>query len=193
MHHLQVAKVLLEAGMGEAARSEARLAVKLDPNSALAERTLADILKHDLVGRNMRAGSDMGGAADAYRAAIKLDPDDHTAQGESGHSAGVRLRRAALRRPVEHEGGHRRVSRSWARTSWRIWAFRTIWPSLCFMAAICRSAIKAAQALNPAAQGADCGQRGHDAGQQSRPGRGQQALHRRRLPTKRPRAPPARC
>ena len=82
VHHLQVADVLLEAGMGEAARGEARLAVKLDPTSALAERTLADILKHDLVGRNLRAGSDLAGAAEAYRAAIKLDPDDHSAQGD---------------------------------------------------------------------------------------------------------------
>jgi cytochrome c-type biogenesis protein CcmH/NrfG len=82
VHHLQVANVLLEAGMGEAARDEARLAVKLDPTSAVAERTLADILKHDLVGRNLRAGSDLAGAADAYRAAIKLDPDDHSAQGD---------------------------------------------------------------------------------------------------------------
>jgi tetratricopeptide (TPR) repeat protein/transglutaminase-like putative cysteine protease len=82
VHHLQVANVLLEAGMGEAARDEARLAVKLDPTSALAERTLADILKHDLVGRNLRAGSDLAGAAEAYRAAIKLDPDDHSAQGD---------------------------------------------------------------------------------------------------------------
>jgi tetratricopeptide (TPR) repeat protein len=82
VHHLQVAKVLLEAGMGESARSEARLAVKLDPNSALAEKTLAEILKHDLVGRNLRAGSDLDGAAEAYRAAIRLDPDDHAAQGD---------------------------------------------------------------------------------------------------------------
>ena len=82
VHHLQVANVLLEAEMGEAARDEARLAVKLDPTSALAERTLAEILKHDLVGRNLRAGSDLAGAADAYRAAIKLDPDEHTAQGD---------------------------------------------------------------------------------------------------------------
>jgi len=82
VHHLQVANVLLEAGMGEAARDEARQAVKLDPTSAVAERTLAEILKHDLVGRNLRAGSDMAGAADAYRSAIKLDPDDHSAQGD---------------------------------------------------------------------------------------------------------------
>ena len=82
VHHLQVAKVLMEAGMGEAARAEARLAVKLEPTSAVAEKILAQILKHDLVGRNMRPGSDMEGAADAYRASIKLDPDDHSAQSD---------------------------------------------------------------------------------------------------------------
>jgi transglutaminase-like putative cysteine protease/Flp pilus assembly protein TadD len=82
VHHLQVAKVLLEAGMGESARSEARLAVKLEPNSALAEKTLAQILKHDLVGRNLRPGSDFAGAAEAYRAAARLDPDDHRTQGD---------------------------------------------------------------------------------------------------------------
>lgn len=81
VHHLQMANVLLDAGMGEAARAEARQAVKLDPTSALAERNLAYILKHDLVGREMRPGSDWAGAAEAYRAAIKLDPDDHSAQG----------------------------------------------------------------------------------------------------------------
>lgn len=76
VHHLQVARVLLDAGMGEAARSEARQAVKLEPDSALAEKTLAQVLKQDLVGRGLRAGSDWSGAAAAYRAAIKLDPDD---------------------------------------------------------------------------------------------------------------------
>jgi tetratricopeptide (TPR) repeat protein/transglutaminase-like putative cysteine protease len=81
VHHLQAARVLMQAGLGEAARAEARAAVKLDPTSALAERTLADILKHDLVGRELRPGTDWAGAAEAYRAATKLDPDDHTAQG----------------------------------------------------------------------------------------------------------------
>ncbi len=81
VHHLQVARVLLQAGMGEAARAEAREAVELDPSSALAERTLADILKHDLVGRDLRPGTDWAGAAMAYRESEKLDPDDHTAQG----------------------------------------------------------------------------------------------------------------
>jgi len=82
VHHLQVAKVLLEAGMGEAARAEAREGVKLEPASALGEKILAQILKFDLVGRSMRAGSDLTGAAEAYRASIKLDPDDHSTQGD---------------------------------------------------------------------------------------------------------------
>ncbi len=76
LHHLQLSKTLLEAGMGEAARDEVRLAVELEPNSALAEKTLAEILEYDLVGRKFRPGSDYAGAEDAYRAAIKLDPED---------------------------------------------------------------------------------------------------------------------
>ena len=109
VRHLQMADVLLQAGMGEAARSEARLAVKLDPSSALAERALADVLKHDLVGRNLRPGSDWTGAAEAYRAAIKLDPDDHTAQANLAILARVRSGGAALQRPVEDEGGDRGI------------------------------------------------------------------------------------
>jgi tetratricopeptide (TPR) repeat protein len=82
VHHLQVANVLLEAGMGGAARDEARLAVKLEPTSALAQKTLGQILKHDLVGRSMRPGSDLPGAAAAFRAAAKLDPDDNSTLGD---------------------------------------------------------------------------------------------------------------
>ncbi len=82
VHHLQVANVLLDAGMGGAAREEARLAVKLEPTSALAQKTLAQVLKHDLVGRSMRPGSDLAGAVAAFRAAAKLDPEDNTTLGD---------------------------------------------------------------------------------------------------------------
>jgi transglutaminase-like putative cysteine protease/tetratricopeptide (TPR) repeat protein len=78
VHHLQLAQAFLTAGLGEPARSEARAAVKLEPTSALAEKTLADILEYDSVGRRLRAGSDYAGAEAAYRAAISLDPDDKT-------------------------------------------------------------------------------------------------------------------
>jgi transglutaminase-like putative cysteine protease/Flp pilus assembly protein TadD len=76
VHHLQRAKVLLAAAMGQAARDEAQAAVKLEPGSALAQKTLAEILEYDLVGRQFRRGSDYVGAEAAFRAAKKLDPED---------------------------------------------------------------------------------------------------------------------
>ena len=81
VHHLQMAEALLAAGMGEGARKEAQLAVTLEPNSALAQKTLADILEYDLVGRKLRPGSDYAGAAAALRAAARLDPDDKAIAG----------------------------------------------------------------------------------------------------------------
>lgn len=74
--HLRLAQTLLGAGLGETARAEAKTAVKLDPTSALAEKTLAGILEHDIVGRDFRRGSDWAGAETAFRAAIKLDRKD---------------------------------------------------------------------------------------------------------------------
>ena len=76
VHHLQVAATLLAGGMGEGARAEARKAVSLEPGSALAQKTLAEILEFDLVGRKFRPGSDYSGAEAAYREAVRLDPDD---------------------------------------------------------------------------------------------------------------------
>lgn len=76
VHHLQLAQAFLTAGLGDPARSEARAAVKLEPASALAEKTLADILEYDSVGRKFRPGSDYAGAEAAFRAALELDPDD---------------------------------------------------------------------------------------------------------------------
>jgi transglutaminase-like putative cysteine protease/tetratricopeptide (TPR) repeat protein len=74
--HLRLAKALLAAGLVEGARGEAQTATKLDPSSALAQKTLAEILEYDLVGRKFRLGSDYAGAAAAFRAAEKLDPED---------------------------------------------------------------------------------------------------------------------
>ena len=74
--HLRLAKALLAAGLAEGGRAEAQKATKLDPNSALAQETLAEILEYDLVGRKFRPGSDYAGAAAALRTAEKLDPED---------------------------------------------------------------------------------------------------------------------
>lgn len=76
VHHMRRAKALLAGGMGQAAREEAREAVKLEPDSAPAEKVLANILEYDLVGRQYRHGSDYAGAEAAFRAVEKLDPDD---------------------------------------------------------------------------------------------------------------------
>lgn len=81
VHHLQRAKLLLAAGMGQGARDEAQAAVKLEPNSALAQKTLAEILEYDLVGRQYRRGSDYAGAEAAFRAAKKLDAEDREVVG----------------------------------------------------------------------------------------------------------------
>jgi transglutaminase-like putative cysteine protease len=79
VHHLQLADMLLSFGLGEAARTEAQAAVRLEPNSALAQKKLAYVLEHDLVGRQFRPGSDFEGAEAAFRTAEKLDPaDDET-------------------------------------------------------------------------------------------------------------------
>ena len=76
VHHLQLGQALLDAGMGQAARDEANLAVMLEPKSPLAYKTLALILESDLVGRKFRRGSDFIGAQNAFREAKKLDPED---------------------------------------------------------------------------------------------------------------------
>lgn len=82
VHHLQKAVALLQAGLGGAARAEALSAAKLEPASALAQKTLAQILESDLVGRKMARGADFAGATAALRAAKKLDPDDHEISGD---------------------------------------------------------------------------------------------------------------
>jgi transglutaminase-like putative cysteine protease/tetratricopeptide (TPR) repeat protein len=75
-HHRRFSELLLSAGLGEAARQEARRAVELAPKSALAHLALASALTHDLLGRPFRPGIDWSGAAESYRKALELDPTD---------------------------------------------------------------------------------------------------------------------
>lgn len=76
IHHTQLANAYLVAGLGDEARQEAQLAVKLDPTSARAYKTLGWVLQHDLIGRQLQKGFDLTGSVAAYRKAKQLDPDD---------------------------------------------------------------------------------------------------------------------
>jgi len=50
MHHVRLARTLLQAGLGELAHEEARRAVQLAPKSAEAWAQLGELLSHDLRG-----------------------------------------------------------------------------------------------------------------------------------------------
>jgi tetratricopeptide (TPR) repeat protein len=76
IHAIQTANALLQAGLGEAARQEARRATTLDPESARAYRTLGWVLQHDELGRRFGKGFDRPGAIEAYKKSIALDPSD---------------------------------------------------------------------------------------------------------------------
>ncbi|HSS38442.1 MAG TPA: transglutaminase domain-containing protein, partial [Polyangia bacterium] len=80
LHACQIARAYLEAGLGAAAREEARRAVTLDPKSSRAQRTLGWVLESNLVGRRLKPGSDPKGAEAAYRKALAVDPDDQVAR-----------------------------------------------------------------------------------------------------------------
>jgi transglutaminase-like putative cysteine protease len=71
----RLARALLAGGLGEAARQEAERAIRLEPRSATAQRTLGWVLQHDVLGRRFGAGFDRAGAIAAYRRAKDLDPD----------------------------------------------------------------------------------------------------------------------
>ena len=178
VHHLQLAKVLLQVGMGEAARAEARLAVKLEPNSALAEKTLADILEYDLVGRQMRPGSDFTGAEEAYRAASRLDPDDKTAQADLAilleyDPAGLRY--SLKSKMKESAAEYQKLGQDKLK---ELGIPNNLAYAL-FYAGDPEEAIKAAQALNPQPTALIAASEAVLHGKQSRAGRGQQALKRR--------------
>ncbi|HKH46321.1 MAG TPA: hypothetical protein VKM72_16795, partial [Thermoanaerobaculia bacterium] len=78
----RVARALLTGGLGEAARQEADRAIRLEPASALAQRTLGWILQHDKLGRRFGPGYDRAAAIAAYRKAKQLDPKDYVARAD---------------------------------------------------------------------------------------------------------------
>ncbi len=119
LHRSQISRALLAGGMGEAARSEARRAVELEPDNARAHTNLGFVLDHDLVGRQDHRGFDYAGAEAAYRRAKELDPKyaanradlaillEHDAEGRR-YSAKARLSEAVreyqeLRRDLDEK------------------------------------------------------------------------------------------
>jgi tetratricopeptide (TPR) repeat protein len=78
LHQARLANAQLQLGLGESARKSARAAVALDPNSAVAYKTLGLALEFDLIGRRYKKGFDRDGAAAAYRKAMQLDPKDES-------------------------------------------------------------------------------------------------------------------
>jgi predicted Zn-dependent protease len=90
----RIARALLAGGLGEAARQEAELATKLEPDFAYAWVTLGWLRQHDDLGRRFGAGFDRAGAIAAYRRAVALQP---------GSSQQAREARGDLAILLEHD------------------------------------------------------------------------------------------
>lgn len=74
LHHAQLAELLVHAGVGDAARREARAAVALDPADPGALVTLGWVLHHDRFGRDYSYDWDRAGAVAALQKARTIAP-----------------------------------------------------------------------------------------------------------------------
>jgi tetratricopeptide (TPR) repeat protein len=77
LHHVRLARLLLEAGIGDLAHAEALKATQLDPKSSTAFYTYGWTLEHDSLGVRFGKGYDRPGAIAALKKAIELDADDN--------------------------------------------------------------------------------------------------------------------
>jgi tetratricopeptide (TPR) repeat protein len=77
LHHLQLARALLDAGIGSEAQVEAKRATELDPKLSAAFATYGWTLEHNALGERFGKGFDLPGAIAAYRRAIELDAEDN--------------------------------------------------------------------------------------------------------------------
>jgi Flp pilus assembly protein TadD len=76
LQRVRLANALLEAGLGEKARTEAVSATRLDPKSALAFNVLGWVLQFDDIGVHFGKGFDLNHALEAYRKSKELDSED---------------------------------------------------------------------------------------------------------------------
>jgi len=77
IHHLQLARALLDAGIGNEAHAEALRATQLDPKLSAAFNQYGWTLEHNDLGERFGKGFDRQAAIAAYTHAIELDPDDN--------------------------------------------------------------------------------------------------------------------
>jgi len=77
IHHLHLARALLEVGIGSEAQAEAKRATELDATLPVAYATLGWTLEHNALGERFGKGFDLKGAIAAYKRAIELDPEDN--------------------------------------------------------------------------------------------------------------------
>jgi len=76
LHHLQLSRALLDAGIGDEAQAEALRATQLDPKLSAAFAQYAWALEHNALGERFGKGFDLHASIAAYNSAIELDPDD---------------------------------------------------------------------------------------------------------------------
>lgn len=76
LHRIRYAFALLQAGLGQKARTVVEEAVKLSPKSTEVLSARAWILEHDILGRRYEEGYDRDGAIDSYKKALTLDKDN---------------------------------------------------------------------------------------------------------------------
>jgi tetratricopeptide (TPR) repeat protein len=77
LRHTRLARALLDAGIGDAARAEAVKATELDPKSSPAFASLGWILEFDSLGVRFGKGFDRAGAIAALKRAGELDAEDN--------------------------------------------------------------------------------------------------------------------
>ncbi len=74
--HVRRVGALLAAGLGEAARQEARAAVELEGELDLSYQILGWTLQHDAIGRHLTGAFDLAGAVEAYRKGKEISPEN---------------------------------------------------------------------------------------------------------------------
>jgi tetratricopeptide (TPR) repeat protein len=75
LHHLHLARALLEAGIGNEAQAEAKRATELNPTLSPAFATYGWTLEHSALGERFGKGFDLPGAIAAYKKALALDSE----------------------------------------------------------------------------------------------------------------------